>query len=96
MYKYAEKPPYALVSLQYRVNLSPFTKDYRGEEQLNEPKPIFGISLRRDYTSKIKHMVLRRDSTNHDDVRCGSHRSICCFRRLYFWPLRLGDGRNSI
>ena len=25
-----------LVSLQPRINLSPFTKDFRGEEQLNE------------------------------------------------------------
>ncbi|GIY62473.1 hypothetical protein CEXT_678621 [Caerostris extrusa] len=33
---------YALVSLQTRANLSPFTKDYRGEEQTNEPRPIFG------------------------------------------------------
>ncbi|GBM41926.1 hypothetical protein AVEN_142903-1 [Araneus ventricosus] len=32
---------HALVSLQNRANLSPFTKDYRGEEQLNEPTPIF-------------------------------------------------------
>ncbi|GBN26566.1 hypothetical protein AVEN_207972-1, partial [Araneus ventricosus] len=39
---------HALVSLQNRANLSPFTKDYRGEEQFNEPTPIFGISLRRD------------------------------------------------
>ncbi|GIX95136.1 transposable element Tc1 transposase [Caerostris extrusa] len=39
-------PLHALVSLQTRTNLSPFTKDYRGEEQINEPQPIFGTSFR--------------------------------------------------
>ncbi|GIY37510.1 hypothetical protein CDAR_468681 [Caerostris darwini] len=39
-------PLYALVSLQTRANLSPFTKDYRGEEQINEPQPIFGTPFR--------------------------------------------------
>ncbi|GIY66850.1 hypothetical protein CEXT_630431 [Caerostris extrusa] len=37
---------YALVSLQTRANLSPFTKDYRGEEQINELQPIFGTPFR--------------------------------------------------
>ncbi|GFR11138.1 hypothetical protein TNCT_644291 [Trichonephila clavata] len=30
-----------MVSLQNRANLSPSTKDYRGEEQFNEPSLIF-------------------------------------------------------
>ena len=32
----AEGSEITLVSLQPRINLSPFTKDFRGEEQLNE------------------------------------------------------------
>ena len=34
-----------LVFLQTRINLSPFTKDFRGEEQLNESMDQFFVAL---------------------------------------------------
>ena len=36
----------SLVSLQPRINLSPFTKDFRGEEHYNDIYLIFLILLR--------------------------------------------------
>ena len=38
-----------------RANLSPFTKDYRGEEQINEPQPIFASYFGRIINNKQKN-----------------------------------------
>lgn len=44
----------------YRVNLSPFTKDYRGEEHLNELDSIFGTPSFGGVIIKYKDKIARK------------------------------------
>ena len=49
----------ALGLLHSRTNLSPFTKDFRGESQLNEPLAYFSLVRHSGIKNCMHHWVLQ-------------------------------------